>query len=261
VAIQSDGKIVVGAMVSNTIDAGDFVIYRFNPNGSLDGAFGNHGKRRVNFGPGSVDGVGWARNLVIQRDGKIVMCGGVGPGGDFGLVRLKKNGDLDKSFNGTGMQTTDFGAAETCWSIALQSDGKIVAVGHTDNNAAITFAAARYNTDGSLDTTFNGTGKQTIDFPGNNDELAYGVIVQGDGKIVLAGLAAELNNGDFALARLNSNGSLDTSFSGDGMTTFDFASGEDGARAVVKDSSGRYVLAGRATIDGQWDFGVLRVLP
>ncbi len=103
--------------------------------------------------------------------------------------------------------------------MALQGDGKIVAVGLAggDEND---FALARYNPNGSLDPSFSGDGKQTTDFGGN--DAAIGVAIQGDGKIVTVGGAAGPGFSDFALARYNPNGSLDTSFSGDGKQTTDF---------------------------------------
>ena len=95
--------------------------------------------------------------------------------------------------------------------MALQGDGKIVAVGRA---GAGDFALARYNPNGSLDTSFSGDGKQTTDFGGS--DAANGVALQGDGKIVAVGRGAAATGDDFALARYNPNGSLDTSFSGDG---------------------------------------------
>jgi uncharacterized delta-60 repeat protein len=104
-------------------------------------------------------------------------------------------GDLDTSFGIGGKQTTDFGGGAGATSVAVQSDGKIVVVGGTGSD----FALARYNTDGSLDTTFSGDGKQTTDFGGLRD-VANGVAIQTDGKIdkivVVGG-----STGGFAVAR------------------------------------------------------------
>ena len=114
-------------------------------------------------------------------------------------------GDLDGTFGVGGKVTTDLGRGS---AVAIQSDGKLVAVG-TWNSM---FALARYNADGSLDTSFDGDGKATTDFgPGIED--AFTVAIQGNGKIVAAGSAAP--GGfccTFALARYNADGSLDTTF-------------------------------------------------
>ena len=104
--------------------------------------------------------------------------------------------------------------------MALQGDGKIVVVGTSATGSGGDFALARYNPNGSLDTSFSGDGKQTTDFGGVGDG-ATGVALQADGKIVAVG-SSRSGGGDFALARYNPNGSLDTSFSGDGKQTTDF---------------------------------------
>ena len=115
-----------------------------------------------------------------------------------------------------------FGGFSGATGVALQGDGKIVAVGAgARDGGGRDFALARYNPNGSLDTSFSGDGKQTTDFGGFSG--ASGVALQGDGKIVAVGDAGGGTTGfDFALARYNPNGSLDTSFSGDGKQTTDF---------------------------------------
>ena len=125
-------------------------------------------------------------------------------------------GDLDPTFSGDGRQTTNFspGTREEANGVAIQSDGKIVVVGHTPV-ADDDFAVARYNPNGTLDTTFSGDGKQTTDFGGY--EQANAVAIQSNGKIVVVGYSANnstTQGAAFALARYNPNGSLDTSFSG-----------------------------------------------
>ncbi len=125
-------------------------------------------------------------------------------------------GDLDLSFSGDGKKTTNFAAPGLSSAAATvrQPDGQIVAIGTDRGHGSADFALARYNPDGSLDTSFSGNGRQTTDFGGGDD--ANGVALQGDGKIVVAGTTTATGEGDFALARYNPDGSLDTSFSGDG---------------------------------------------
>ncbi len=155
-------------------------------------------------------------------------------------MRYNTNGSLDTSFDGDGKVTTAFGGLSQVFAVALQGDGKIVAAGVTFSPFLEAFALARYNTDGSLDTSFDGDGKLTTDFGGMGD-AASGVAIQADGKIVAAGAGGPLN--DFALARYNDNGSLDTSFDGDGRLTTDFG-GFDRANDVVLQADGRIVAAG-----------------
>jgi uncharacterized delta-60 repeat protein/uncharacterized repeat protein (TIGR01451 family) len=139
--------------------------------------------------------------------------------------------------------------------VAIQGDGRIVAAGRVSAD----FALARYNTDGSLDTTFSGDGKVTTDFAGSAD-FAWGVAIQANGKIVAAGAMVVSGNRDFALARYNADGSLDTTFSGDGKVTTDFAGPFDEARGVAIQANGRIVAAGVTNVSGNNDFALARYL-
>ena len=179
---------------------------------------------------------------------------GRAPGGDFALARYNPNGSLDPSFSGDGKQTTDLGGLDEANAVALQGDGKIVAVGgagtpsasSTGQGADDVFALARYNPNGSLDTSFSGDGKQTTDFGGFNDK-ATAVALQGDGKIVVVGSGGSdvTGNSDLAVARYNPNGSLDTSFSGDGKQTTDFGDLDEAAGVAIQ-PDGKIVAVGFA---------------
>ena len=241
VAVQADGKIVaVGGAGGGTGNPGRFALARYNPNGSLDASFSGDGKQRTDF-------VGGATGVALQGDGKIVAIGSTVTGGDahFALARYNPNGSLDPSFSGDGRQTTDFGVASQCCEgatgVAIHANGKIVAVGTNGHGG---FALARYNSNGSLDPAFSGNGKQETDFGGLDQ--ATGVALQGDGKIVLVGQGGPYPS-DFALARYNPNGSLDTSFSRDGRQTTSFSAGCcDGARGVAIQAGGKIVAVGGA---------------
>jgi uncharacterized delta-60 repeat protein len=146
----------------------------------------------------------------------------------------------------------------------VQADGKIVVAGLAFfSSSDMSFALARYNSDGSLDTTFDVDGKVTTDFaPGS--EGAEAVAIQADGKIVVAG-SASFSGGvsDFALARYNSDGSLDTAFGSDGKVVTDFSSGDDDARAATIQSEGKIVAAGttRLSFTGVPQFALARYEP
>ena len=146
--------------------------------------------------------------------------------------------DLDLSFDVDGMVTTTFPGTNTTYSIAIQSDGKIVAVGTTEDDYALT----RYTTAGVLDTSFSGDGKVSFDW--NGIDIAYSVAIQSDGKIVVAGTSAEY----FSLARYTTAGSLDTSFSGDGVAGY-FSSPVGEAYSVAIQSDGKIVVAGVSNND------------
>jgi uncharacterized delta-60 repeat protein len=249
-AIQTDGKIVVAGKAYNKITNNfDFALARYNSNGSLDNTFDGDGKLNTDFF-GSDDG---ASALAIQLDGKIVVAGqAINPNTndyDFALARYNSNGTLDNTFDGDGKQTTNFfGGYDFVYSLAIQLDRKIVVAGqafnsNTNNND---FALARYNSNGSLDNTFDGDGKLTTNFNGGND-IAYSLALQQDGKIVVAGQAVNPNTGnDFALARYNSSGSLDNTFDGDGKLTTNFNGGNDIAYSLIVQKNGKIIVAGQA---------------
>ncbi|MGW6919459.1 calcium-binding protein [Kitasatospora sp. NPDC054939] len=221
--------------------------------GDLDTAFGTGGRVTTDFGGGSDE----ARGVVVQSDGKIVVAGYAGATDDFALARYNPDGSLDAGFGTGGRVTTDFnGGSDEARGLALQSDGKIVAVGRSEVPEAGFgwFSLARYNADGSLDTGFGSGGKAVVDFGTGGADDAFGVAVQGDGKVVATGLTG----GDFALARLNADGTLDTGFDGDGRATTDFDGGADAARGVVVQGDGRIVAAGYTGSGTNYDFALAR---
>jgi uncharacterized delta-60 repeat protein/uncharacterized repeat protein (TIGR01451 family) len=255
-AIQGDGKIVAAGRVDVSATR-DFALARYNADGSLDTTFSGDGKVTTDF-DGGLD-FGYA--VAIQGDGKIVVAGyaDVSANRDFALARYNTDGSLDTTFDADGLVTTDFaGSSDLAWGMAIQEDGRIVAAGLAIISGAGDFALARYNTDGSLDATFDGDGKVTTDFDGGSSELAYAVAIQGDGQIVAAGVAVISGTNDFALARYNADGSLDATFDADGKVTTDFNVGLDQSSTVAIQGDGRIVAAGRAEVSGPLDFALAR---
>jgi len=252
VVIQADGKIVVagGAFPLFTF-AGNFQVVRYNSNGSLDRSFGNGGIVTTTFPEGS-----YAFDVALQPDGKIIAAGTVfvdfNPGEmsdtDFALARYNSDGSLDTTFGNGGMVTTDFfGNEDDAFSILIQPDGKIVAVGSANDPATFyDFAAARYLSNGTIDTTFGVAGKVSTDFGDQNFDRARSAALQADGKIVAAGFAISQNGGvqNFAVARYTSNGVLDTTFSRDGKTQIDFGNCCQSATKVLLQSDGKIITVG-----------------
>src|SRR5215469_132234 len=213
--------------------------------GTLDSTFGTGGRVTTDFG-----GTGAAAHtLAVQADGKILTAGVAVSNGvtDFALARYNSNGVLDASFGTGGIVTTAFdfpGNFDRVFTVIRQPDGKFVAVGSTVSNLFANFALARFNADGTLDTSFGTGGIVTTGF-GVSAE-ATSAVVQADGKIVAAGYA-NLDGGEsFALARYNSNGTLDASFGMGGRVTTDFAGPNDQAESVAVQPDGRIVVAGAA---------------
>jgi uncharacterized delta-60 repeat protein len=170
-------------------------------------------------------------------------------------------GDLDPTFGTGGKVLTNIGAsAVTGRGMAIQSDGKIVVAGATNlNDPGSDFVVVRYNTDGTLDTTFDSDGKVTTDFNSKSD-AAFAVAIQADGRIVVAGVSGTNgSDGDFAIARYNSDGSLDSTFDSDGRVVTDFGSLNDEAFSVAIASTGKIVVAG-STSSRNGDFAIARYL-
>lgn len=219
VMIQPDGKIVaVGTGMA-----------RYNANGSLDTSFGRKGQ---------VTGVGANAAALYPvgspNAGKIIAAGPINSrstGDDFGLVRYNADGSLDATFGSQGKATVAFGTGtDQNWGVALQPDGKIVTVGFANIGATRVFALARFNANGSLDTTFGVGGKATVDVGAT--ELLWDVAVQADGKIIACGSAGPVPGGGLRayVLRYNANGTLDN----DATTGF----GPDHSGIVVPASGG-----------------------
>jgi serralysin len=216
--------------------------------GDLDPTFGGgDGTVTTDFG-----GTDPARAVAVQSDGKIVVAGG---NGDFALARYNQDGSLDTGFGGDGTVTTDFGGTDSAKAVVVQPNGKIVVAGTSSSS----FALARYNQDGSLDTGFGGgDGLVTTAFPGSEGDEANALVLQPNGKIVAAGTSSS----SFALARYNQDGSLDTGFGGgDGLVTTAFPGSEgDEGNALVLQPNGKLVAVGTTHIPphGRGSFALAR---
>jgi uncharacterized delta-60 repeat protein len=218
----------------------------------------------IGFGVGRQDA---ATDLVIQSDGKIVVVGYTGDASaannNFAIARLNPNGSLDTTFSGDGKQVTNLGGNDFGTTLTIQTDGKIVVAGRRGASTVSLIALARYNADGSLDTTFNGTGRKIFNIIPYRDASAFDVSVQTDGKIVVAGHSEITNDTDHAMAvvRLDSTGSFDTTFSGDGKVTVDFGADDYLSALALQPADGKYVLVGFTSNGPLTDFALARVLP
>lgn len=240
-AIQPDHKIVLAGSAFNGINH-DFGVVRLNPDGSLDTSFDGDGKFTSAIGLGG----DFASGVVVQPDGKIVVVGKThnGSNNDFALLRINANGSLDNSFDFNAISLTGFGSGnDEPTDVAIQSDGKLVVSGFSNNGTNDDFALARFNTDGSLDTSFSGDGRLTTTFGGWED-IANGVAIQADGRILAAGGASNGANDDFAIARYLPDGSLDTAFGGDGTVLTPIGTGNDYGYDVAIAANGRIFMAG-----------------
>ena len=258
VSIQGNGKIVVVGESHSDYD-NDFAVVRYNTNGSLDTDFGGDGIVTT----GVASGTGYANSVALQPDGKIILAGGSNYD-DFTLTRYNVDGSLDTTFDSDGILSADIGGGrmmqsqqDEAYSVAIQNDGKIVAVGYILEDGYKKFTVVRFNADGSLDTSFDSDGK-VMTAIGSYNDVSKAVAIQSDGKIVVAGSSNNGSNDDFAIARYNTDGSLDTGFSSDGMVTTAIGTGNDVGNSVAIQTDGKIVVAGNSIIGSNWDFAIVR---
>lgn len=278
IAIQADGKIVVVGG-----DGSDFVVYRFNGDGSPDdgletdttpdNSFGAFGSMRIDFS-GFAD-TPYAVSIYPASSGalagKIIVAGETILNGTassphaFGLVRLNGDGTVDATFGDNGKAVTELSADSRAYAqdVLVLPGGEVVAAGFTQpltNNAA-QVAVIQYTTAGNLDTRFSGDGK-FVSSLGFSRSYAAAVARQPDGKLVLAGGAQATTNfttQNFLVARLTSAGDLDPSFGTAGVVSTDFAGNSDGASEVAIQSDGRIVVGGGTVFaPGDFGFGLVR---
>lgn len=249
--IQPDGKIVVIGYAS-VLSGDDFAVVRYGENGILDANFGNSGVVTTDFGTNYDQGY----SVALQTDGRLIVAGKAG-NSDFALARYNTDGSLDASFGSSGKVRTDvsMGTSDHAYGLTLYGDGRILAAGFSGND----FAMVRYNANGSLDTTFNGTGIVLTTISDDYD-IGRSVIIQPDNKIVLAGYSKAGGYDDFALVRFNSDGTLDGVFNGNGKVTTSFGATYDSARCMTAQSDGRILVAGYSASGNGYDFAIARYL-
>src|ERR1044072_2700032 len=252
-------KIIQTFLVTILIMAAAVVGHAQTTAGKLDPTFGTGGTVRTDFA-GNID---QANAVAIQSNGQIIAAGSSFSNSktveDFIVARYDANGVLDKRFGKNGKITTDFFRnVDSISAIAIQPDGRIVVAGVAQlggsGSTPRVFALARYRNDGSPDTSFGNGGSLTTSFGGGNFAAASALMLQPDGKIVVAG-TVDFNPDlpgsglDFALVRYNSNGTLDGSFGKGGKVVFDFFGSFDQANAAVLQPDGKIIVVGSASYD------------
>ena len=256
IVMDSMGRALVAGYASSLTNT-EFMVARYTIDGSLDRSFGGTGV--VTFGFGMRDDQ--AYSVTVDSLNRIVVAGYTqnGSNRDFAVARLSTAGVLDTSFDSDGKQTISFGTSDdVAYGVAVDSLNRIVVVGYTVNGSNNDFALARLTTSGELDFSFDGDGKRTIDF-GSSSDRAYGVDVDSQNRIVVAGVTFNGSNNDFAIARVTAAGGLDSSFDGDGKQTVDYLGANDSANGVALDSLDRVVVAGLTHVGSNDDFAVTRL--
>jgi uncharacterized delta-60 repeat protein len=199
--------------------------------------------------------IDFANDVAIQPDGFIVVAGTGDVGGSdlLAVARYAPDGSLDASFGAGGFATTDqLGPWLNFASLALQSDGRIVVAATVRIPFPLHFGVVRWNSDGTLDTTFGSGGATSVDL-----DSVGGMAVQADGRIVVAGDHFNGSDADFALARFEADGTLDATFGVGGVVTTDLTGDSDNGLALGLQSDGGIVVAGQVWTDSL-DLGVVR---
>jgi len=260
--IESDGKIVAAGCSSSDSHSCDFALVKYNTAGSLDTTFGIDGKVITPAGSSSLY-THTIHALSIQSDGKILAAGSSCNGGinyDYALLRYNSSGSLDTTFGTGGIVITDVRSAYAR-ALGIQSDGRIVTAGVSYDGSYNNFALVRYNSDGSLDTTFGAGGEVITPVVESGDAFAETLGIQSDGKIVVAGASFNGSNTDFALVRYNLDGSLDTTFGTGGKVTTPIGSNTDYAYDIGIQSDGKILAAGYSWNGSAYVFTLVRYLP
>ncbi|HSA59155.1 MAG TPA: hypothetical protein VLJ37_05665 [bacterium] len=255
-AIQDDGKLVLAGAVGPG-GARDFLLIRGTPDGAADPDFVSGGLVVTSIGPGEDLG----RDVAVLPDGKILVAGMTDLNGNFDVafVRYRADGTLDTTFGTGGIAVAPIPSLFVFpTKMALQPDGRIIVVGGSGSPPSI--FVARYHEDGTLDSSFDGDGYAAIQ-PGGQLGIGNSVVIQGDGKIVVAGNSGPSGAQDLTVLRLNSDGSLDTGFDGDGVAIASFGSDASYAAGLALQPDGAIVATGALELSGGSEVVVVRFLP
>ncbi len=255
IALQSTGKFVAGG--SDFLD-NSFGLARYLANGSLDPTFGVGGLVKTLFGTGAI-----AHSMLILPNDKILLAGETnsGSGVDAALVRYNANGTVDTSFAFDGFLSLDSAGYDSAHQIIALADGKYLLTGISGSSrySGNALTAWRVNSNGSLDTSFDGDGKVSIALdmttPGTEQGRAA---IQSDGKILLLATIRSTDGASVVVYRLNTDGSFDKTFNGEGKVTLDVTP-DDVAGAITVQSDGRILVAGATGTSTSHDAALVRL--
>jgi uncharacterized delta-60 repeat protein len=256
-AVQPDGRILLAGTAFSGIRH-EFAVARFLPDGTLDRSFGHHGV--VTIAPSIGDSAVHAMALLPR--GGIILAGEafVDNSKDFALAMLDRTGAPVPAFGRDGVMTLGFDCKnDVATAVALQRDGRILVSGWAEVGLTSTFAVARLFQDGTLDRSFAGNGTVTLDLTPGDDGVAD-MVVDHAGRVLLAGTGQPGLTKDFALVRLNPDGTVDRTFGRRGLLFIDISGRDDHAAALAVRRDGRIFVAGTAHTGLNTDFAVVRIL-
>jgi uncharacterized delta-60 repeat protein len=264
IQLQPDGRIVL--LATSPSLPGVYVL-RLNANGSPDVSFDGDGAAFIPLSGARIE----AHALAIQPDGRIVLTGDFQNTANFFdrdifIARLNSNGSPDTGFGTAGVVKRSIRLTDEAHDLQLQPDGKIVIAGSSGDqlNSDLDFLVLRLSPDGSYDNSFDGDGiVLTALLPGGYDEEAYALALQADGKILAAGVTTNYGRG--GIVRYYPDGSLDPSFSNDGILFFPSypASLETQIDDILVQPDGKILTGGRIRVlnGGIFNYHLARFLP
>lgn len=261
VAVQQDGKIVVVGEQSNGTNQ-DIVLLRLDADLALDPTFGAGGIVTYN-GSANANDKGFA--VTIQNDNKIVVAGAEVSAGrsneDVLVLRFNSNGTLDRGFGANGVftysHTGDYSDYGNC--VQLQADGKIVVAGAAYDGLRYKTLLLRVNPNGTLDGDFGAAGVVLYQGPSQVYDYAYGMAIQDNEQILLAGVTSNGSNNDAVVLRFQPNGTLDSSFAANGVFTFNASGQDDAANAIALQPLGKTVVVGDSSVNGNRNMVLFRL--
>jgi uncharacterized delta-60 repeat protein len=224
--LLNDGSMIAAGYADREEDnvySADFALVRYSQDGRLDLSFGKNGYTFTDFDKYHDFGT----SLVILKDNKIILSGYSGhePTYDFAMARYMPDGSMDSSFGNEGKVKTDLGYNDFSNSMIVQPDGKIVLGGYSIINGTSRFTLARYNSDGSLDSTFGKNGLVTTAI--RNYDVGVSLSYLNTNKLLMTGYTRTDTYHQIALVRYNIDGLIDSSFGIDGFSVNHIGKGTD----------------------------------
>src|SRR3989338_3716307 len=270
---DSSGKILVTGYSYSTNYTYDMVIWRYNTNGKLETSFSSDGIV-VHDNAAGGNGSDYGNSITIDSNGKILVTGYSSSGDydDMVIWRYNTDGTLDTTFGGGDGIVVHDGAAggdsdDKGGSITIDSSGKILVTGYSENGNDFDMVIWRYKTDGTFDTTFGSGGIVVHNSAagGNSDDKGGSITIDSSGKILVTGYSKNASpNADMSIWRYNTNGTLDTTFDGDGIVVHDSAAGgnsSDGGYSITIDSNGNILVTGSSFNGNNDDMSIWRYIP
>jgi len=258
VTLQPDGKIIAAGTVYFVADGSnaDFGLVRYFSNGAIDSSFGINGIVTTDLSSSD-----YIHSIKMQSDGKIIVVGmsGNNPEYFFTLLRYNNSGDLDTTFGIDGIVTINVGDdIEYATELSILPDGSIIVSGSAYIDGYKRFCAVKLNSEGNVDPLFGIDGIIITSFSAGDQSSANSVIIQPDNRIIAGGYTIQGSNYKFALARYNTDGTLDTTFSGDGKVTTNLGASNETIEDLILQTDGKIVAAGSIFTGGHYVFALVR---